>query len=173
MAFVTICGAFTRITFAAFFLPVAFEVLVWTLRKAKFSLLPWVQLILVPTLVAALTGLGFVYVDSTYFASHISTSAFELTPLNFLRYNLLPANLAEHGLHPRWLHLVVNLPLIATPGLLFYAFWAEWDYSQPRTDQTPKDKRGVVETMQKGMSECHVGVKDSWRTDGSFSFLLG
>ena len=81
-------------------------------------------------------------------------TTFELTPLNFLRYNLLPSNLAEHGVHPRWLHLVVNLPMVATPGLLFYVFWAEWDYSYPRTAEKSKEedkvKRGVVETMQKG-----------------------
>ena len=104
----------------------------------------------VPTAVAALTSLAFVCADSAYFVSPARTSVVELTPLNFLRYNLLPANLAEHGLHPRWLHLLVNLPMVATPGLPFYALWAEWDYSNPRTDVTPKDKYGVVETMQKG-----------------------
>ena len=108
----------------------------------------------VPTAVAALTLLAFVCADSAYFVSPARTSVVELTPLNFLRYNLLPSNLAEHGVHPRWLHLVVNLPMVATPGLLFYVFWAEWDYSYPRTAEKSKEedkvKRGVVETMQKG-----------------------
>ncbi|KAI0708537.1 Alg9-like mannosyltransferase family-domain-containing protein [Earliella scabrosa] len=148
-AFVVICGIFTRITFAAFYLPIGLEVLKWTLRKTNFSLQPWARMLAVPTAVAALTLLAFVCADSAYFVSPARTSVVELTPLNFLRYNLLPANLAEHGLHPRWLHLLVNLPMVATPGLLFYALWAEWDYSNPRTDVTPKDKYGVVETMQK------------------------
>ena len=120
-AFIVICGIFTRITFAAFYLPIGLEVLKWTLRKARFSLLSWARMLAIPIAVAALTLLVFICADSAYFVSPARTSVVELTPLNFLRYNLLPANLAEHGLHPRWLHLLVNLPMIATPGLLFYA----------------------------------------------------
>lgn len=36
----------------------------------------------------------------------------EITPLNFLRYNFHTDNLAKHGLHPRYLHLLVNIPLL-------------------------------------------------------------
>ena len=104
--------------------------------------------------VAVLTGLAFAYADTAYFASPYRTNILELTPLNFLRYNMLPSNLAEHGLHPRWLHLVVNLPMIATPGLLIYAFLAEWDLYSPRTQEKSREKdkarRGVVERMQNG-----------------------
>lgn len=41
-----------------------------------------------------------------------------VTPLNFARYNSDSANLAKHGLHPRWLHLLVNLPQLVGPALL-------------------------------------------------------
>ncbi len=159
LAFVAICGLFTRITFAAFFLPVALEALKYTLRRSRFALLPWLRSLIFPMLVASATGLGFIYADSTYFVFPSRDSMFELTPLNFLRYNLLPANLAEHGLHPRWLHLVVNLPMIATPGLLLYVFWSEWDYTNPRTAERPQEKRkdsvraGVMETLQRGETE--------------------
>ncbi|RPD60643.1 hypothetical protein L226DRAFT_545128 [Lentinus tigrinus ALCF2SS1-7] len=153
LAFVATCGLFTRITFAAFFLPVALEALKYTLRRSRFTLLPWLRSLILPVLVVLATGLGFVYADSTYFVFPFHESMFELTPLNFLRYNLLPANLAEHGLHPRWLHLVVNLPMIATPGLLIYVFWAEWDSTNPRTDERPRGKghakSGPMETIQK------------------------
>lgn len=40
-----------------------------------------------------------------------------LTPLNLLRYNLSHDNLAEHGLHPRWLHAAVNAPMLFGAGL--------------------------------------------------------
>ncbi|TFK82885.1 glycosyltransferase family 22 protein [Polyporus arcularius HHB13444] len=155
LAFVAACGLFTRITFAAFFLPIALEALKYTLRRSRFALLPWLRSLALPMLVASATGLGFVYADSTYFVFPSRESMFELTPLNFLRYNLLPANLAEHGLHPRWLHLVVNLPMIATPGLLLYVFWSEWDYTNPRTAERPHEKRmdraraGIMETLQR------------------------
>lgn len=42
-----------------------------------------------------------------------------LCPLNALRYNASPDNLAAHGLHPRVTHALVNLPLLfSTPGLV-------------------------------------------------------
>ena len=155
---VAVCGVFTRITFAAFFLPIAVEVLKWSLRQSGFSVSSWTRLVAPSVLVAIATPVSFIYADTTYFAhpqrSIGSHRAIEVTPLNFLRYNLLPSNLAQHGLHPRWLHLVVNLPMIATPGLLFYVIWAELDYAYPRTAEKSKEedkvKLGVVETMQKG-----------------------
>lgn len=33
-------------------------------------------------------------------------------PINALLYNMKTENVAQHGLHPRWLHAVVNLPMI-------------------------------------------------------------
>jgi phosphatidylinositol glycan class Z len=38
-----------------------------------------------------------------------------LTPLNSLLYNMDQSNLAKHGLHPRFLHALVNLPLLFGP----------------------------------------------------------
>ena len=149
---VAVCGIFTRITFGAFFLPVFLEVVKWSLRQSRFSLQSWTRLLTPSLAVAVIAASGFAYCDTAYFNS----SFLELTPLNFLRYNLLPSNLAEHGLHPRWLHLVVNLPMIVTPPLLVYAFIAEWDVHSPRTQEKSvemdKRKLGVIERMQNG--EC-------------------
>ena len=39
-----------------------------------------------------------------------------ITPLNNLMYNMSPANLAEHGLHPWYQHLLANLPLLIGPA---------------------------------------------------------
>lgn len=149
LAFVFTCGIFIRITFAAFFLPIGLEILKWSLRQSRFSLDALVRLLSLPLLVTSTTTLGFVYADSVYFHGFMRPSTVEITPLNFLRYNLLPSNLAEHGLHPRWLHLGVNLPMIATPGLLFYVLWAEFDLFTSRTGEVPKGKPGVVEIMQR------------------------
>ncbi|KAI1792690.1 Alg9-like mannosyltransferase family-domain-containing protein [Ganoderma leucocontextum] len=158
LACVTVCGLFTRITFAAFFLPVALEVLKWSLRQSRFSISVWTRLIAPSLLVAITAAIGFVCADTAYFARPQESNldplrAVEVTPLNFLRYNLLPSNLAQHGLHPRWLHLVVNFPMIVTPALLLYVFWAELDHTYPRTAEKSKEedkvKLGVIETMQK------------------------
>ena len=38
-------------------------------------------------------------------------------PLRSLLYNLSPTNLASHGLHPRYTHLLVNLPMLLGPAV--------------------------------------------------------
>lgn len=44
-----------------------------------------------------------------------------ITPYNFFLYNSNAAHLAEHGLHPRYLHLTVNINLLFGP-LSFYFY---------------------------------------------------
>lgn len=41
-----------------------------------------------------------------------------ITPLNNLLYNTQTSNLAQHGLHPHYQHLLVNLPQLLGPALL-------------------------------------------------------
>ncbi|OCT50567.1 GPI mannosyltransferase 4 [Cladophialophora carrionii] len=41
-----------------------------------------------------------------------------ITPLNNLLYNTQTSNLAEHGLHPHYQHLVANLPQLLGPALV-------------------------------------------------------
>ena len=40
-----------------------------------------------------------------------------ITPLNSLIYNTDSSNLACHGIHPRYLHIIANLPLLLGPAL--------------------------------------------------------
>ncbi|XP_015436113.1 PREDICTED: GPI mannosyltransferase 4 [Dufourea novaeangliae] len=62
-----------------------------------------------------------VIVDSFYFgyltmaeigSLDISINNFVVTPLNFLKYNMNKKNLQNHGLHPHYLHFIVNVPLL-------------------------------------------------------------
>ena len=49
-----------------------------------------------------------------------------LTPLNNILYNAKVENLKEHGLHPRYLHFLVNFPLLYGPlstGTLVSLLW--------------------------------------------------
>jgi Alg9-like mannosyltransferase family. len=41
-----------------------------------------------------------------------------LTPLNNVLYNIDPENLAKHGLHPWYQHILVNLPQLLGPAVL-------------------------------------------------------
>lgn len=69
------------------------------------------------------TSAGCILIDSLYFDAPSSagspnvTPRFILTPLNLLRYNTNAKNLAEHGLHPRYLHALVNSPMLFGAGL--------------------------------------------------------
>ncbi|KAI9278949.1 Alg9-like mannosyltransferase family-domain-containing protein [Phascolomyces articulosus] len=66
--------------------------------------------------------------------SHVNISGtLVLTPLNNILYNANVENLKEHGLHPRYLHLLVNFPLLYGPlstGALVSFLW------RPRTNAT-------------------------------------
>jgi phosphatidylinositol glycan class Z len=93
-----------------------------------------------PFITATVTSLICIFIDTAYFHSslnftlkpqsmppslrNLTSFIFNLsvTPLNFVSYNLNSENLAEHGLHPRWLHLFVNLPLVIGLGLVWYGF---------------------------------------------------
>ncbi|KAK9237975.1 Alg9-like mannosyltransferase family-domain-containing protein [Lipomyces kononenkoae] len=99
-------GVFNRITFPAFLvLPV------WYLIP-QFTRFPSSILFIVFSGLA--TSLLAIYVDTRYYES--STPV--LTPLNNLMYNFQTENLAKHGLHHRYTHVLVNLPQLLGPYLL-------------------------------------------------------
>lgn len=139
---VVICvvGVFTRITFLAFALPIIIQAVLSILKPSKDDGLffpAWLQHMSQAVLLGILITLAFVSFDSFFFTGSLSRPV--LTPLNFLLYNLAPENLAEHGLHPRWLHVVVNLPMIVGPSLLYAGVRAAWAIL--RADKSAKDKR--------------------------------
>jgi phosphatidylinositol glycan class Z len=48
---------------------------------------------------------------------------FVVTPWNFIKYNSDPDNLSTHGFHPWYTHILVNLPILFGPFVVF--FWKE------------------------------------------------
>ncbi|XP_018119103.1 GPI mannosyltransferase 4 [Xenopus laevis] len=113
-------GIFNRPTFLGFaFMPV----LNWARKhyNSQFSFKTALSNIfqLLPSFV--ITASIFIAADTLYYRGYhlyslSGTEAFSkhilenivLTPLNFLRYNLSPDNLAQHGTHPPVTHLAVN-----------------------------------------------------------------
>jgi phosphatidylinositol glycan class Z len=101
-------GVFARVTFAIFALPFALSFLLADTPLLRIFLNRSISL-----------GLTFVAVcganaalDSWYFGRPV------LTPFNFIQYNSDLTNLSSHGIHPRWLHVAVNLPLLFGPLVL-------------------------------------------------------
>lgn len=116
----------TRITFITFTIPVVAQAFLMSVKLAtvssRFSPLLWVRTVRLPLGVATFLLGGIIAIDTIYFRGDITQVV--LTPYNNLLYNMSPTNLAEHGLHPRWLHVAVNLPLVVGPGLVIYGLLA-------------------------------------------------
>lgn len=57
--------------------------------------------------------------DPTTLATIRADGDIVITPLNNLLYNMNVDNLAQHGLHPRYTHFAINLPLLFGPLAVF------------------------------------------------------
>lgn len=121
IASISAMGFFNRPTFIIYGIgPVFF----WLYRGIGFKSIATLQFHL-RTIVFVLSTvpmvLMFILIDSFYFGYltwgeigvlRISLDNFVVTPFNFIKYNINPNNLALHGLHPRFLHALVNVPLL-------------------------------------------------------------
>lgn len=67
------------------------------------------------TFVSLICCLIFVEIDTVLYQS----SKWVIAPLNNLLYNFDESNLQLHGLHPRYNHMLLNLPQIVGPAFLF------------------------------------------------------
>lgn len=115
-------GIFARFTFAIFALPagVFFLHTCWTRATAANRILGLLRLSSGAVLGFLMTAAAHIAYDTFYYQSRLAAisgslsapSRLVITPWNALQYNLSPDNLSEHGVHPRWLHIVVNAPLI-------------------------------------------------------------
>jgi GPI mannosyltransferase 4 len=100
-----VSGCFVRITFPAFATPI----ILWWWFNRNFSIVSLFQLVL-----GGLISLSsFVIYDSWHYGKWV------LTPLNNLMYNSRTENLAQHGLHPRYQHFLINTLLMFGPFWLW------------------------------------------------------
>lgn len=118
LAFLCILGIFNRITFPAFLIVPALQLIPDLIRKPNRILI---------LLGAGLTFLSYAVLIDTAFHTQAQwpihlrdlPNLAILTPYNNLLYNLNPTNLASHGLHPYHQHFLANLPQLLGPALLF------------------------------------------------------
>jgi phosphatidylinositol glycan class Z len=122
-------GIFVRFTFAFYAFP---SVLIWIWHRWKMSQIPkhfMLELILLALAFLAASTM-FIWNDSKYYSTQAydgSTKAYSashmmqyIAPLNAFMYNSKSTNLAEHGLHPRITHALVNMPMLFGPLALFW-----------------------------------------------------
>lgn len=119
----TICvvGFFNRPTFIVFGMPIVFFWLLRGLGSRSTNFLDFNLRIGSLVICAIPTICVFIMIDSLYYdylspvevqKMIIGMDNFVVTPLNFIRYNMDPENTGQHGTHPKWLHLLVNVPLL-------------------------------------------------------------
>lgn len=131
---VIVAGVWNRPTFLAY---ASIPSLTWCYRFFQDSPLSWTS---ITTLIkeacliiigAVLTMVLFIAVDSMYFGN------VTITPLNFIKYNLDTSHLKEHGIHPRFTHFIVNMPLLfGVLAVLFYCHIIIIGFSREFTDNT-------------------------------------
>ena len=114
IALIVTIGFFIRPTFLLF---ATFGSLVYlTLCIKNGKLLSQTVIALVTATVASSC---VIYMDSIYFST-VDNFKFTITPFNLIKYNLDPKSLTLHGEHSRFLHLIVNCPLLFGPLFGFF-----------------------------------------------------
>lgn len=114
IGFILAIGTFNRPTFLIFAVTPIFY---WLSRGFSNNYNHFIRIFSARFLVLLLCFLPgvflFIFSDSFYF-EHITEDKmdFVITPLNFVKYNIKPSNLAEHGIHFRMTHALINMPLL-------------------------------------------------------------
>ncbi|XP_070507588.1 GPI mannosyltransferase 4 [Chironomus tepperi] len=119
---ICVIGIFNRPTFICFGLPLVFF---WMLRGMGISrtvTFTDFNLRMLFFITSALPSFFIiVIIDSLYYGylslaqiyiMDISIYSFLVTPVNFIRYNINSSNTAAHGEHPKWLHFLINIPIL-------------------------------------------------------------
>ncbi|KAH7321636.1 GPI mannosyltransferase 4 [Rhexocercosporidium sp. MPI-PUGE-AT-0058] len=113
LAVVAVFGIFNRITFPAFLIIPGLRLIPHFIKK-PLALLAAICSALLTTFIA-------IYVDTQFYSEHSVTWSYlfshpTITPLNNYKYNLQTSNLAAHGLHPWYQHILFNLPQLLGPA---------------------------------------------------------
>lgn len=116
---VCVFGVFNRITFPAFIVIPGLR-LIPVFWKRPASLIVLVMAGLATAVLAIALDTSFYLPDPVTWADLYNKPI--ITPLNNFRYNSATENLALHGLHPYYQHLVANLPLLLGPATALLIF---------------------------------------------------
>lgn len=114
-----VTGFFNRITFPAYLIIPLLQLLPHFHRKP----LSFITLLLsatVTTIIAVMFDTSFYHPDGLTLTNLVHHPV--ITPLNNFLYNSSAHNLAQHGLHPYYQHIVANLPQLIGPAFPLLIF---------------------------------------------------
>lgn len=121
VANICVAGVFNRPTFIVYGAPMVFY---WMLRGMGTKTITFRDFnfrMLLFCLSALPALVLFIICDSFYYKYltvgelqmlQLSINNFVSTPWNFIKYNLDAKKTAEHGIHPKYVHFIVNIPLL-------------------------------------------------------------
>lgn len=143
LAILAVDGIFTRFTFAFFAAPLAVFFLHRLAGIAAEGYRRPALVLLGLTVVAAIVDVGLrVDSETGFYTRSAKANGMEVAdvwgtgwvvpPLNALRYNVKTDNVAQHGLHPRWLHVVVNLPMMVGVANCVVVVMCGWQFVRSR-----------------------------------------
>lgn len=121
MSSICVAGVFNRPTFLLFGAPMVFFWLLRGMGTRSVSFRDFNLRIGLFCLCALPALLLFIFCDSLYYQHltvgelhmlQVGIDNFVFTPWNFIKYNLDPTHTASHGVHPCYVHLLVNMPLL-------------------------------------------------------------
>lgn len=121
VASICVTGCFNRPTFLFFGMPIIFFWMLRGLGSKTVTFFDFNLRIFSFVFCAIPIVCIFIVIDSMYYGFltlsdvdylDIGINNFVVTPLNFIRYNIDPSKTGEHGIHPKYLHLLVNIPLL-------------------------------------------------------------
>lgn len=151
LATLCVIGMFNRPTFLFFGLPIIFH---WMIRGfgSKTVTFADFNLRMLYFIVSGLPALAVIILIDSFYYGYLSLAQiyifdvgidnFLVTPVNFIRYNINPDNTASHGEHPKWLHMLVNIPLlfnvlgcigVGSFGMMIYRFGKKEFQNLPQT----------------------------------------
>jgi len=107
-------GIFNRPTFLLFAVTPIFFWISRGFSKNNYNFVRIFNTTITALLSCILPGIFLLILIDSYYFEHITADEANLviTPLNFIKYNLNPSNLAKHGIHFRLTHAILNMPLL-------------------------------------------------------------
>lgn len=112
-------GIFNRITFPAFLILPGWFVMKYALKHYVSGLYLVMGFFSTTALLILVDTILFGNINNVV-AEPFNISSYIIAPLNNLLYNAKYENLAQHGIHPYYTHILVNMPQILGPGLIFF-----------------------------------------------------
>ncbi|KAB2568743.1 GPI mannosyltransferase 4 [Lasiodiplodia theobromae] len=121
LGFFSVGGFFNRITFPAYLIVPLLQLIPHFHRK-PLSLIALLLSATVTAIIAIMFDTSFYHPDGLTLTNLVHHPI--ITPLNNFLYNSSAHNLAQHGLHPYYQHIVANLPQLIGPAfpLLLFSY---------------------------------------------------